>query len=54
MLEFDGKCIYPLINNQYTMYLSFIDDISILWINLKSEKKTLMNKANQKQPVDQI
>ena len=48
MSEFEEKYIYSLIKSKFVIYLSYIDDIFMVWIKSESELRQFMNEINQK------
>ena len=47
---FEEKFIYPLIRNATTLYLSYIDDIILIWTKSENELLTFFEKLNQQHP----
>ena len=47
MAHFEEKFIYPLIRNATTLYLRYIDDISLIWTKSENELLTVFEKLNQ-------
>ena len=48
MSEFEERCIYPLIKNESSSYLRFIDDIFMVWNKSENELKSFINEVNKK------
>ena len=46
--EFEEKYVYPLIKNKSVIYLSYIDDIFMVWIKSECELRQFMNEINEK------
>ena len=50
MAEFEQKYVYPLIKDKSILFLSYIDDIFMVWAKSEKELKDFMNELNQKHP----
>ena len=50
MAEFEQKYVNPLIKDKSILFLSYIDDIFMVWAKSEKELKDFMNELNQKHP----
>ena len=50
MAKFEQKHIYPLIKDKSIPFLSYIDDIFVVWTKSGKQLKDFMRKLNQKHP----
>ena len=47
---FEEKFIYPLIRNDTTLCIHYIDDIILIWTKAENELLTFLEKLNQQHP----
>ena len=48
MVHFEGKCIYPLMEEKSGTYFRYIDDIFLIWTGTKNEVDQFFNDLNKK------